>query len=74
MAKKIRRARLSATQTYEPIAQPGIVAEPQLPKSAGSREVNFQEEYRYIISDLQRIGILAAVVLGGLGILSFFIK
>ncbi len=72
MAKKVRRARLSATQSYVPTsATPTNQAEAP---GAPSRAVNFQEEYRYIISDLRRIGILAAIILSGLVVLSFFIK
>ena len=73
MAKKVRRARLSATQTYMPTAAP-VEATTAPPTSTASREVNFSEEYRYILSDLKRIGILAAVILSGLVALSFFIK
>jgi hypothetical protein len=36
-----------------------------------SQALNFAEEYHYVVSDLQRIGILAALMLGGLLILSF---
>jgi hypothetical protein len=35
--------------------------------------LDFREEYRYVVSDLQRIGILAAVILGALVILSFVV-
>jgi hypothetical protein len=34
---------------------------------------DFREEYRYVVRDLQRIGILAAAMLGGLVILSFIL-
>jgi len=74
MAKKVRRVRrLSATQTYEPTAEAAMT--PAIQQSASSsRQVDFREEYRYILSDLQRIGILAAIMLSGLVILSFLIK
>ncbi len=75
MAKKVRRARLSATQTYVPtVAATGGPIVAQKASSAAPREVNFREEYRYILSDLKTIGILAATILGGLIVLSFFIK
>ncbi len=76
MAKKVRRARLSATQTYIPTATTTPVSPDAAPAPVGptSRQVNFREEYRYIISDLQRIGLLAAIILSGLVILSFFLK
>jgi hypothetical protein len=77
MAKKTRRVRrLSATQIYEPTpAQTATGSTTSRPAaSVASRQVDFREEYRYILHDLQRIGLLAAVILAGLGILSFFIK
>lgn len=75
MAKKVRRARLSATQTYIPseAAPEGATAAPA-PSAPARREVNFAEEYRYLIADLRRVGILAAVILSGLVVLSFFLK
>jgi hypothetical protein len=75
MAKKVRRARLSATQTYVPTATaPGSQTAAPKTSIAAPRAVNFSEEYRYIISDLKTIAILAASILGGLVVLSFFIK
>lgn len=38
-----------------------------------SREVDLVEEYRYVIEDLKRIGIIAAVLIGMLIGLSFFL-
>jgi hypothetical protein len=38
-----------------------------------SAETNFGEEYHYVVSDLRRIGILAAVMLGGLVLLSLIL-
>ena len=75
MAKKVRRVRrLSATQTYEPIAESATTKTAQPTASAPSRTVNFSEEYRYLLADLRRIGILAAIILTGLVGLSFFIN
>jgi hypothetical protein len=36
-------------------------------------ETDLQEEYYYVVTDLRRIGILAAAMLGGLVILSFIL-
>jgi hypothetical protein len=73
MAKKARRVRrLSATQTYEPAApQPGAGG---FQPPAARRTVDFREEYHYILTDLQRIGVLAAAILAALVIVSFFVK
>jgi hypothetical protein len=83
MAKKSRRVRrkgtqprLSETQMVQPtekaikVAPPAAeVAEPEAKQP--SAETDFQSEYRYVVKDLQRIGLLAAAMLGGLLILSF---
>jgi hypothetical protein len=34
---------------------------------------NLAEEYHYVVRDLIRIGIIAAILIGGLVILSFFL-
>jgi hypothetical protein len=38
-----------------------------------AREVNLAEEYAYVTGDLIRIAIIAAVLIGGLIVLSFFL-
>jgi hypothetical protein len=74
MAKKARRVRrLSATQTYEPKTQATSEGSLQ-PAGRSGRTVDFGEEYRYILADLQRISILAAAILAALVIVSLFIK
>ncbi|MBN1886501.1 MAG: hypothetical protein JW850_00870 [Thermoflexales bacterium] len=73
MAKKARRIRrLSATQTYEPVPAQSAAEQPLTARAA--RTVDFREEYRYILADLQRIGILAAAIVAALVIASLFIK
>jgi hypothetical protein len=37
------------------------------------QKVDLAEEYRYVIADLERIGIIAAVLIGALVVLSFFL-
>lgn len=46
---------------------------PQRPQSESPRDLSLAEEYQYVINDLRRVGILAAVLIGGLIVLSFFI-
>ncbi len=41
--------------------------------TTSSREVDLAEEYRYVIEDLKRVGIIAAVLIGALIALSFFL-
>ncbi len=75
MAKKSRRSR-----KRHPKARPQTVAaEPtaraaKKPVAPKPTAVDFSEEYRYVIADLKRIGILAAAMMGLLVVLSFIIR
>ena len=71
MAKKSRRARRQAQTS----AQPVRVARPSqtLSTSAASKEVNFADEYHYVIADLKRIGITAVALLALLIALAYLI-
>ena len=40
-------------------------------EQASSREVDLAAEYHYVIEDLRRIGIIAAILIGALVALSF---
>jgi hypothetical protein len=85
MAKKSRRVRrkgtrprLSETQLVRPtekaIKETPAVVEVAVPEAKQSpAATDFETEYRYVVKDLQRIGILAAAMLGGLVILSFIL-
>ncbi len=73
MAKKNRRVkpRLSEAQ----LVQPQDIVESTAPAAAtpSADEVDLNVEYRYVVHDLRRIGILAGVILGGLVALSFIL-
>ena len=73
MAKKTRRvkARLSEAQ----LVQPQEIAKPTAPVAVtqASGDADLNSEYHYVVRDLQRIGILAGVILGGLIALSFIL-
>lgn len=79
MTKKSRRVRRKGVQprlSQSQMIQPTVVAKVQDEAPAAelapqTQALNFAEEYHYVVSDLQRIGILAAMMLGGLLILSF---
>ncbi len=83
MAKKSRRVRrkgtrpqLSKTQLVQPtqktIDEVAPVIEVVAAESAQKPvATDFRTEYHYVVRDLQRIGLLAAAMLGGLLILSF---
>jgi len=79
MAKKTRRARLSATQRYVPT--PGAPAQASAPVARpapvrGQPALNpmqDEETYSYIRADLKRIGILAGSILAVLVALRLFV-
>lgn len=75
MAKKSRRSRKRRPkmqpQTAAAVPPARIEKKPAAPKPT---EVDFSEEYRYVIADLKRIGILAAAMMGLLVVLSFIIR
>jgi hypothetical protein len=80
MAKKnrrVKRPRLSETQLVRPDQvkeQVRFVEEVTVPESLDNGDgPDFRREYHYVIKDLERIGILAAAMLGGLVALSFFL-
>jgi hypothetical protein len=81
--RKGARPRLSDAQLMQPAAQQAAVVTktpamaPASPAKAApvpqAAALDFSQEYHYVVSDLQRIGVLAAVILGALVILSFIL-
>jgi len=67
MGKKKSRPRLSEAQLYRP------GADDMGEKDPGADEQDLAEEYRYVITDLKRIGILALVMLALLIVLAFLL-
>ncbi|MGB9777249.1 MAG: hypothetical protein ACPLYD_00515 [Anaerolineae bacterium] len=72
MGKKSRRRRraspprLSAAQLVQPgeqAAAPASAAVPQAPKVSARASRDLKEEYPYVVADLKRIAIIAAVML-----------
>ena len=60
MAKKSRRARRRAPTT----AQPVRIQRSQSPQATQvAKEVDFSQEYHYVVEDLKRIAIIAAALL-----------
>jgi len=86
MAKKSRRARRQERPrpAYAPTAGPASqVAEPwatvpdqpaPLATPASRKQVDFSNEYRYVISDLRSMAIIAIAMLAVLVALSFIIR
>jgi hypothetical protein len=82
MTKKSRRVRrkgikprLSEAQLMQPTQEPmqetaRVVKVAAVETVQQQPETDFREEYHYVVSDLQKIGLLAAAMLGGLLILS----
>jgi hypothetical protein len=70
MAKKSRRARQAARN-----AQPVRVSRPVRPlaSEAAPKQVNFAEEYHYVVEDLKRIAVIALALLILLIVLAFVI-
>ena len=81
MAKKSRRVRkqdkqvrLSATQMVQPtVAEMGNSARAAIQAQPASKEADLGEEYRYVIADLKRIGIIAVGMLAVLIVLAYLL-
>jgi hypothetical protein len=68
MAKKsrrVRKPRLSPTQRIQPAVADTISVAP-IEVQPGSQAADLREEYRYVVADLKRIGLIAAVMLAAL--------
>lgn len=68
MAK--RKPRTRAPRTASSV---GAAAVPEAAVPAGGRRADFSTEYHYVIEDLRRIAIIAAILIAGLLALSFFL-
>ena len=81
MAKKSRRVRkqgrevrLSATQMVQPtVAEVGNGARAATQAQPASKEADLGKEYRYVIADLKRIGIIAVGMLAVLIVLAYLL-
>ena len=80
MAKKSRRVRrkgevtrLSETQMAQPTqvasVAPAVAPVPEAKPDKQTAEADLAQEYRYVVSDLKRLGLLAAAILGSMLIL-----
>jgi len=80
MAKKSRRVRkksqpirLSPAQMVQPGDQMAEASPLATTKRPGSKVADLSEEYRYVIADLKRIGIIAVAMLAVLIVLAFLL-
>lgn len=80
MAKKSRRVRrkgegtrLSETQMAQPTqvatVAPATTTVPAAQPDKQTAEADLQQEYQYVVSDLKRLGLLAAAILGSMLVL-----
>ncbi|MGQ9600940.1 MAG: hypothetical protein ACUVWZ_16205 [Anaerolineae bacterium] len=82
MSKKSKRAARKRRVTAQPrvsVARPPTASAPAVqaakkPAVPSPTAVDFSEEYRYVIADLKRIGVLAIAMMGLLVVLSFIIR
>ena len=73
MAKKSRRARKQRKPPRLSDAQlvvPEVTEQSRAQKSVSRSKTNLEEEYRYVVSDLKRIAIIAAIMLAVMVILA----
>jgi len=68
-----RKARRGGRQRERQVVQPRAAAERRAPVAKVENKVDFREEYHYVLTDLKRIGILAAAMLAVLIALSFLL-
>jgi hypothetical protein len=71
MAKKSRRARRQGRATAQPV-RISQSARAEIP-SAASQDVDFAEEYHYVVEDLRRIALIAFVLMALLVALALII-
>jgi hypothetical protein len=82
MARKTRRkkqsvltqAQLEGTRQQDLVQTEKIEIEVKAPEPTAKVTVNFEQEYHHVIGDLQRIGILAAVMLVVLVVLNLVLS
>jgi len=65
MSKRSRRRASARRKARRTTRQPSPIAQ---------QEPDFRDEYRYVLADLRRIGLLAAVMVAALVALSFLLQ
>jgi phosphate uptake regulator len=70
MAKRSSRSKRKRKTTKRSVPASTTGASP---KPRADKQVDLATEYRYVAKDLERIGIIAAVLIGALVVLSFFL-
>jgi hypothetical protein len=68
-----RKPRRTTTRSVTTRSTSAMTPE-QTSQADSSRLLNLAQEYHYVITDLQRTGIIAAVLIFGLVILSFILR
>jgi hypothetical protein len=70
MAKKVRRkkqtvltqSQLAGTKHWDTISAGRVSVTAPAPEQTPKAAVDFRQEYQYVVADLKRIGVLAAVM------------
>lgn len=73
MSRRSSRSRRSSSRSRSSSSRPRSTSSAAATTAAPSEPVDLAVEYRYVIEDLQRIGIIAAGLIAGLVVLSFFL-
>jgi hypothetical protein len=58
----LTQAQLEGTRQQDLVDAEKIVVETKTPEPTAPTTVNFEQEYHHVIADLERIGILAAIM------------
>jgi hypothetical protein len=82
MAKKARRkkhsvltqAQLEGTGQQDLVSADKVVIETKAPEPTAAVTVDFEKEYHHVIADLERIGVLAAVMFVVLIVLNLVLR
>ncbi len=82
MARKARRkkqsvltqSQLVGTKQQEAVTASKVVIDSPVPEPSAKVTVNFREEYHYVLADLGRIGVLAAIMFAVLIALNLILR
>jgi hypothetical protein len=82
MAKKARRkkqsvltqSQLVGTKQHDAVTTSKVVIDSPTPEPSAKTAVNFREEYHYVLADLGRIGVLAAIMFAILIVLNLILR
>jgi hypothetical protein len=82
MAQKARRkkqsvltqSQLVGTKQHDAVTASKVVIDSPAPEPSAKAAVDFREEYHYVLADLGRIGVLAAIMFAILIVLNLILR